>query len=627
MALFDRFLNRRAVPAYALPLLAALFVGAVVLTGWLFRGQRLDLTQNQQYTLSAGTVHILEGAKQPVKLRLFYSETATRNYPQFRVFAQRVQELLQEISERSRGKVTLEVIDPVPFSDAEDQAAGFGLRGLPLNNSGESLYFGLVGSTADGSDVIMPFIHPDKEAFLEYDIAKLLSSLIESKPPVIALLSNLPTGPNIDASGQPNLGWLIDQQLSDRFELRRLQANPGSIGDDVDLLMVVHPKQLSDDTLYAIDQFVLRGGRLLAFVDPDAETDVGGNPMDPASLGMGRSSDLGRLFGAWGIEYNPVQVVLDPQYALQVQPPDPSAAPVRNPSLLGLNKAAMNQRDVVSADLESVNLASAGAFSLAETSPLKLETLLQSSSKAALSDTETVRLAAGDPSRLIEGLKPADTPFVLAARLSGNLKTAFPERRADKQLMQSAKPANMIIVADTDILSDRLWADVQNFLGQPIVNAFANNGDFIYNAVDNLIGNSDLIAVRTRMTARRPFQRVETLRRTAEQRYQLQEKQLQQQLADLEQKLSALQPAQAEGAPPAALTAAQQVELQKFQKQKAQARRELRDVQHQLNADIDELGGRIKLLNILAMPALVVMFAAFLAFRRRAQRRSARSPG
>lgn len=623
MALFDRFFNRRAVPAYALPLLALLFVGAVVLSGWLFRGLRLDLTQNRQYTLSAGTLHILEGAKQPVKLQLFYSETAARNYPQFRVFAQRVQELLLEISERSKGRVTLEVIDPEPFSDAEDQAASFGLRGLPLGNNGGSLYFGLVGSTADGSEVIMPFVHPDKEAFLEYDVAKLLSSLIEPKPPVIGLLSDLPTGPNIDASGQPNLGWLIDQQLSDRFELRRLQADPGSIGDDVDLLMVVHPKQFSDDTLYAIDQFVLRGGRLLVFVDPDAETDAGGNPMDPASLGLGRSSDLGRLFDAWGIEYNPVQVVLDPQYALQVQPPDPSAAPVRNPSLLGLNKAAMNQRDVVSADLESVNLASAGFFSLAESSPLKLETLLQSSSKAALSDTETVRLAAGDPSRLLQGLKPADTPFVLAARLSGTLKTAFPERHADKQLMQSAKPANMILVADTDILSDRLWADVQNFLGQPIVNAFANNGDFVYNAVDNLIGNSDLIAVRTRVTARRPFQRVETLRRTAEQRYQAQEQQLQQQLAELERKLSALQPAQAEGAPPAPLTAAQQAELQKFQKQKAQARRELREVQHQLNADIDELGGRIKLINILAMPVLVVLVAAFLAFRRRSQRRSA----
>ena len=623
MALFDRFFNRRAVPAYALPLLALLFVGAVVLSGWLFRGLRLDLTQNRQYTLSAGTLHILEGAKQPVKLRLFYSETAARNYPQFRVFAQRVEELLLEISERSKGRVTLEVIDPEPFSDAEDQAASFGLRGLPLGNNGGSLYFGLVGSTADGSEVIMPFVHPDKEAFLEYDVAKLLSSLIEPKPPVIGLLSDLPTGPNIDASGQPNLGWLIDQQLSDRFELRRLQADPGSIGDDVDLLMVVHPKQFSDDTLYAIDQFVLRGGRLLVFVDPDAETDAGANPMDPASLGLGRSSDLGRLFDAWGIEYNPVQVVLDPQYALQVQPPDPSAAPVRNPSLLGLNKAAMNQRDVVSADLESVNLASAGFFSLAESSPLKLETLLQSSSKAALSDTETVRLAAGDPSRLLQGLKPADTPFVLAARLSGTLKTAFPERHADKQLMQSAKPANMILVADTDILSDRLWADVQNFLGQPIVNAFANNGDFVYNAVDNLIGNSDLIAVRTRVTARRPFQRVETLRRTAEQRYQAQEQQLQQQLAELERKLSALQPAQAEGAPPAPLTAAQQAELQKFQKQKAQARRELREVQHQLNADIDELGGRIKLINILAMPVLVVLVAAFLAFRRRSQRRSA----
>src|SRR5688500_13129927 len=236
-------LLRRLVPALALPLVAVAFVALVALSAATLRGARLDLPEQRVHTLSAGTQRILDRVDEPVRLKLFYSEKAARELPQFRVFAGRVIELLEEFAARSGGHVTLEVVDPEPFSEAEDQAAGHGLQAVPLGNAGENLYFGLVGTNSTDGETAMPFIQPDKEALLEYDVAKLIASLSVDEAPVVALLSGLPTGPGLDpVTGQPTMGWMVDQELSKLFELRRLQESPTSIADDVDLLMLVHPK-------------------------------------------------------------------------------------------------------------------------------------------------------------------------------------------------------------------------------------------------------------------------------------------------------------------------------------------------------------------------------------------------
>src|SRR4249919_424612 len=624
MSLIAKLFNRRTVPAFALPLLALVFVALIALSSYALHGVRLDLTEHKLYTLSEGTRHILDRNKEPVTLRLFYSEKTAQNLPQFRVYAQRVRELLEEIAARSHGKITLEVIDPEPFSDAEDKAAGYGLQAVPLNTTGDALYFGLVGTNSTDGETAMPFIQPDKETFLEYDLAKLISTLTIDKKPVVAELSGLPTGPGIDpASGQPHLGWVVDRQLSELFELRRLQPNPTSIGDDVDLLMLVHQKDLPENTQYAIDQFVLRGGHLLVFVDPIGESDPAAHVVDPAQMEPGIvASDLPRLFKRWGVVYDPTKVVLDSQNALQVQP-DPNKPPIRHLAILGLHKAALNQKDVVSADLENLNLSSAGALSLDANSPLTLEALAQSSSAAALVDAESVQAASNDPGELANGFKPdGKAPYVLAARFTGRLKTAFPERTDAGRLLASSSPANIIVVADSDVLSDRMWVQIGDFLGQQSFNPFANNGDFVYNAVDNLVGNSDLIAVRTRATSTRPFERVETIRRAAEKHYQAKEKQLQQQLEALELKLNQLQPSNP-AADAKALSREQQAELLRFQQEKLATRKSLRDVQHQLNADIDSLGVRLKVINMLAMPLLVVLIAGIVGWRRWARRRIA----
>lgn len=614
-------LSRRSAPLIALALLALGFVALVALNSVVLRGARLDLTEKGLYTLSDGTRSLLGRVEEPVRLKLYYSEHATRDLQQFRVFATRVRELLEEVAARSGGKVTLEVIDPEPFSESEDQAEAHGLQSIPLGSSGDKLYFGLVGLNSTDGETVMPFIQPDKEAFLEYDVAKLISTLSIDTQPVVAMISGLPTGPTMDPAGRSSPGWVVDRQLSELFELRRLQGNPKVIADDVDLLMLVHPKELPEDTLYAIDQFVMRGGRLLAFVDPDSEADESAiDPLDPLSVAIPRSSDLPALFQAWGIHYDPTRLVLDDKHALQVQP-DPNGLPVRHLAVLGLGREALNQEDVVTGELETLNFSSAGALGLGRGSSLEMEALAQSSSASALGDVTAVRDAAADPDQLRDDFRPGGEPHVLAARFTGPLKSAFPDRGGEGHLAESREPVNMVIVADTDVLADRLWVQVNDFLGQPVYNAFANNGDFVYNAVDNLVGNADLIAVRTRASAARPFERVAALRRSAEQRYRSSEQRLQQQLDELEQQLAALQQPGADGQAQA-LSPQQQAEILRFQDEKLRMRKELRDVQHRLNADIEALGDRLKLINILGMPALVILLALGLAWRRWSRRRA-----
>lgn len=604
--------QRRLHSAGSLLVLALVFVALVLVSGSLLRGARLDLTQNRLYTLSAGTSNILARLDEPVNLYFYFSESATRDLPALRTYARRVRELLEEIEQRSQGRVRLEVVDPLPFSEAEDRATAFGLSAVPTGTAGETLFFGLAGTNALDKSLVIPFFPADKEHFLEYDIAKLLQGLSTEARPVVALLSGLTMAPGFDpATGQVGEGWVIDGELRGLFDLRRLDRDTPRIGDDVDALVVVHPRDLPEQALYAIDQYVLAGGHLLAFVDPWSDADPNASAAAPPA------SDLAPLFAAWGIAYDPARVVLDPRLALQVQP-SAERPPVRHPAFLGIGPEYMNQDDVITSGLDTVNVAAAGSIGLAADSPLSLEPLVQTSSRAVLVDSR--RLAGlADPEQLYEGLEGEGGTHTLAARASGHLRTAFPEH-ADREghLAQSLRPANLVIVADTDLLADRLWVQVQRFLGQRLFNPFASNGDLVVNAVDNLVGSADLIAVRTRAGATRPFTRVEALRRQADDRFRTKERELQAELAETEQRLAQLQ----DGGETAALVSAgQQAELARFRAEQLRIRQELRQVRRQLDADIHALGVRLKLINILAMPGVVVLAALGFAVLRARRRR------
>ena len=618
-------INRKALSGTALAVLAVLFVAVLLLVNVAFRGARVDLTHNRLYTLSEGTRNILGSIDEPINLYLFYSDKATQDLPQLRTYFTRVREMLQEMSARAGGKIKLEVIDPLPFSEDEDRATSFGLQSVPVSAAGDKVFLGLAGTNSTNGQASIPFLQPDKEAFLEYDVAKLIHELETPKKPVVGLLSSLPIAAGFDPqTRQMRQPWAVDQQWTQLFEMRPVNAeNLKEIDKDISVLVVVHPKQLSDDAQYAIDQFVLRGGHLLAFVDPNAELDdSGADPNNPmAAMMADKSSDLPKLFKAWGIEYDPKKVVLDRARALPISVGE-GQAPVRHPAILGLTDTDLNRDEVVSANLDTINVSSAGYFELSkDAKDVKLIPLIQTTSEATSTGSDRLRMLT-DPSSLMTGYKAAGSPFVIAARLTGKFKTAFPERNGEGALKESKDEGQIVLVADTDILSDRLWVQIRPFFGQQIMNAFANNGDFAVNALDTLAGSSDLISIRGRATSQRPFGTVEALKRSADERFRAKEQELQKELSDTERKLTELQSAKSKDQAQI-LSPEQKAELDKFLKRKLEIRKELRQVRRQLDAEIESLGTRLKIVNIVLIPLLLTLAALAFAWWRAQRRRQA----
>jgi ABC-type uncharacterized transport system involved in gliding motility auxiliary subunit len=617
--------NRKALSGTALVVLAVLFVAVMLLVDVVFRGARVDLTQSHLYTLSDGTKKIINSIDEPINLYLYFSDKGTQELPQLRTYYTRVREMLEEMASRSGGKIKLELIDPLPFSEDEDRAASLGLQSVPVGAAGEKIFFGLAGTNSTNGQAVIQFFQPDKESFLEYDVAKLIHELSLAKKPVVGLLSGLPLAATFDpATRQMREGWAIDQQWSQLFEMKPLTAaNLKSIDKDIGVLVVVQPKQLPDDAQYAIDQFVLRGGHLLVFVDPIAELDdSGADPSNPmAAMMADKSSDLPRLFKAWGVEYDSKKVVVDRQRALPISMGE-GQAPVRHPAILGFTSEDLNRDEVTTANLESINVSTAGYFEFSkDVKDEKLTPLIQTTGDATTVPTERLRMLQ-DPNALYSDYKPGGEHLIVAARLSGKFKTAFPERTDADSLKESKDEGQIILVADTDILSDRMWVQIRPFFGQKLMNAFANNGDFAVNSLDNMAGSSDLISIRGRATSQRPFTTVEALKRSADERFRAKEEELQKELTDTERKLTELQSAKTADQAQI-LSPEQKSELDNFLKRKVEIRKELRQVRRQLDAEIEALGTKLKLVNIVLMPLLVTFAALAFAWWRNQRRRAA----
>jgi ABC-type uncharacterized transport system involved in gliding motility auxiliary subunit len=620
--------NRKLLTLGALAILAVLFVAVTLVSNTLFRGARLDLTENHLYTLSQGTKNILASIEEPITLTLYFSDKAAAESTNpdaaaLRNYAPRVREMLAEMAARAGGKLRVQTVDPLPFSEDEDRATTLGLQALPWGQGGTNLFLGIVGTNSTSGKSVMPIADPRKETFLEYDVAKMIHELSMTKKPAVGLISGLQMASGFDPqTRQMSQPWAIMSQLQQLFDVRMLTAaSLKSIDKDINVLIVVQPKNLPDDAQYAIDQFVLRGGHLLVFVDPLAESDDSGNdPNNPQAAMMAeRSSDLPKLFKAWGIEYDPKKIVLDVDHALQITTPQGQA--VRHPAILGFNQSDLNPTDVTTAQLQSINVSTAGYFQLAKDSKNKLTPLIQTSANAMTTSADRVKFAS-DPSQLLVDYKPdGSQPFVVAARLEGKFASAFPERNEAGHLAEAKDNGQIILVADTDILTNRLWVQVQQFLGQQLANAFANNGDFIVNAVDNLGGSNDLISIRGRATSQRPFTTVDNMRRAAEESFRGKERELQQRLNDTEHKLTELQSGKSKENE-MILSPEQKAELQKFQDQKVEIRKELRAVRRTLDDRIDALGTRLKLIDIGLMPLLITLFALGFAWLKR-QRRAA----
>ncbi|MDZ4728772.1 MAG: Gldg family protein [Xanthomonadales bacterium] len=623
-------MKKPLMPAATLVLLAVFFAALTVLSAKLFSGARLDLTQDKLYTLSQGTRNILEGLDEPVKLYRFFSEEPSRELPQIRSYAKRVDELLGEMVDRSNGKLSVQRIDPVAFSEQEDEAARFGLQAVPIGASGITLYLGIAGTNSLDEVQTMPFLQPQKEQFLEYDLAKMISSLGKPEKKTIGVLSSLEMQGGFDPAAQSVTDpWVIREQLSQLFTLQDIDPQTEGIPKEIDLLVLIHPRDLPEPMLYSIDQFVLAGGRLVAFMDPVAESDQG-TPGDPmAQMQRGSPSTLGKLLAAWGVDFDVNRVLGDLQFGI-------GSGQNRHIGILSVPPEGLNTDDIISADLEVVNFSSVGWLQPIEGAGTSFEVLAQSSENAAPLDASRLRFLT-NPADLMQDFNPTGERYALAARVTGPAASAFeqapeveaepegetePEAETENESAGHIKAAtaqgiNVVLYADTDMLTDRLWVQKQPFLGQVIVNSFADNGNIVVNSVDNLLGDVDLISIRTRASSSRPFERVDALQLKAEESYRATEERLQLELAETEARLTELQSARGEE-DLLVLTDEQQAEVQRFMDRKLEIRKELRQVQHDLQSDIDSLGTRLKLFNIALVPVLVILLAAFFGWRRRA---------
>ncbi|MFC0710963.1 GldG family protein [Azorhizophilus paspali] len=599
-------------------LIAAAFLAFNVLSSQLPGNARLDLTEQKLYTLSAGTERILAGLEQPLDLYFFYSDQATRELAPLRNYARRVEEMLKAYERVANGKLRLHIVDPEPFSEDEDRAAEFGLQAVPLNQGDEQVYFGLAGRNAAGNTQAIPFFPLDQEEFLEYEISRLVQGLTHARLPVVGVLSGLQLNGGFDMlAGQPTAPWMVLEEIRQLFRIESLEPGVDQIPEEVSVLLLVHPKQLPEQTLYAIDQFVMRGGKLLAFVDPLSEIDSGMSLS--GEMGAGRASDLEPLFKTWGVRLRPAEVLGDGVYAMAVSIGQGQRA-VRHPTWLNLPPEALDQQDVTTAGLESLIVASAGILDPLEGASTRFVPLIQSSTHAMPLDAERVAAVDDDPQSLYADLQPTGERYTIAARVDGPARSAYPDGiEGRKDSIKSADNINLILVADSDLLSDRMWVRIQDFFGQRIPQPFADNASFAINALDNLAGSDALIEVRSRGRFSRPFEVVEALQREAEARFREKENVLQQRLEQTERQLAALQQGEEPGKA-LELNPEQQATVQQFLQEKLRIRKELREVRYQFNADIEALGRTLKFLNIALVPMLLTLgaLAVWLWRRRRA---------
>ena len=647
-------MTSRMMTATGVVLAVVLLFAVNILASRLLGPARIDLTEHRLFTLSEGTRGILTSLDEPVTLRFYLSKRELERVPGIGGYADRVRALLEEYGRIAGGKLTLRVIDPEPFSDEEDRAVGFGLRGVPLGLDEGIFYFGLAGTNSVDDEEVIPFFAAEREQFLEYDVTKLVHNLSSPKQKVVGLLSSLPVegqGPAMQAAmgGMGAPAWMVVDQIRQLFELRSLHPSLDEIPDDVDVLMLVHPQTLPRDALYAIDQYVLRGGRIVAFVDPYSEAQqeamaMAGGMMPPMAS---RRSEIDELLTAWGVTLGE-DVVADLELALKVRMEQAGRILTFDyPVWMNVTPSTFDHEDIVTGNLANLGFGTPGYLEPAAGATTTFTPLVTTTSGAAQFTTAQVAAVTTDPRDLLDDYASQDRPYAMVARISGKVRTAFPDGRpppessgdedtgetageaADaetepkaKHLSTSTEDAQIIVVADADMLADRFWVVVQEFLGSRIAIPSAANGTLVINALDNLTGSSDLISVRNRGTFTRPFTRVTALRQQAERTFRAKEQELIAQLQETERRLVELEESN-QGNDALVLTDAQRDELVRFRQERVRIGKELREVRRQLRADIEALEAWLKFANIGLVPIVIGLVGLVAGLAQNRRRRSA----
>jgi ABC-type uncharacterized transport system involved in gliding motility auxiliary subunit len=633
----------------AVTLLSVNLIASETLSGW-----KADLTQDRLFTISPGSVAVLKAMDEPVKARVYFSKALGEAAPSYARYFDRLRTLLEEFSRISGGKLELEFLDPEPFSDAEDRAVAAGLRGRTLNADGEQGYFGLAATNSTDDEQVVPFFSPDRESFVEYDLTKLFHTLSNPKKPVVGVISALPLdGGQNPMTQQPTQPWIVMQQIREFFDVQNVPETAAVIPPGIDVLLIAQPTGLTPEAAYAIDQYALKGGKLLILIDPMSEMAHLELLQKP---GNGRA-ELAKLLKSWGVDFDATKVAADIQHARRVQFGRSEDQVTDYVAWLALDRSSIDQRDVLSNGIETLNLASAGILNTVPGATTTVTPILTTSTDAMAIETKSVGMTA-DPIALLRSYQPGGKALTLAARISGEAKTAFPNgkpkaeepkdaAKPDEKAAMDAKPAdqkpeeakaadaqpseskpsdakpsdtkaadskpgvaegriNAIVIADTDIMADQLWVDSRQMMGQDYVIPSAHNGAFIVSALENLTGSDALIALRGRGIKDRTFTLVESLRRDAERKYREKEQALTDKLKSVQAQLEKLQ-ANASASGNVIVSDEERNAIENFKSEMLETRRELRQVKLALRQSIDSLDGWLQFANIALVPLLILI--------------------
>ncbi|HEY7905956.1 MAG TPA: GldG family protein [Wenzhouxiangella sp.] len=557
-------MSRRALfSVFGLSLLAFVLVLAG-LNAW--PGQtRIDLTENKLHTLGEGSKQLLSALESPVSIQVYFSDQASKDLPAIRFFARRVEGLLEEMSRVSKGSLTVDWLDPEPFSEVEDEALLAGLTGLPIGPSQERVYFGVAIEASNGEQVVLPFLSPQREHVLEYELLKRIDRVQRAGQPRIAVVTDLPIQ-----------SWVIYEQMASRYELIEVPATAKQLPSEVDLILIIQPSMITEELANVLEAAIDRGQRFLVFIDPLIQTLPQAPALDPKVFDV-----LEKL----GVVMQANEFVADASLGLQVTL-EANAAPIRHPAILGLSGRALAFDDVITSDLEAINVATVG----------HLETLSDINNESS-----ALWVASGQSARFPVTRLLSEQPV---EAMTADLLNELPSMGGDSLMaLRIRQPTDAVVVADVDFMADRYWVSRQNFLGTELMENFASNGAFVLNAIDNLIGDPSLIAIRSRERSLRPFDLVDELRRSAEVRLLDTEQRLEAALAEADEQLSALR-----SESPEDMSEAQRAELSAFIEARLELRQDLRRVRRNLDQEIDQLGRRLTWVNILLMPFLVAIF-------------------
>lgn len=604
---------------------AFLFLSINLIAALAFSNYRADLTENKLYSLSQGTKEAIAQIREPLTIRFYMSGQLAKVSETHASYAVRVLELLEQYASAAGGKIILQLIDPEPFSKKEDEALSYGLTGIPLGNSSEFVYMGLTITNSADRKRVIPLLDPLRESFLEYDISKYIADLTRSKRPTVGVISTLP----IDGQGRPNQmypkylpRWTIMSQIREIFDVHFISRQTLEVSKDIDVLMMVNPKKIPEETAYAIDQFLMRGGRLLILIDPMSETEIA---MGDAPYAV--SPDLSILFDQWGLSFDPYRFVGDAMLAQPVnQKKDGQTLQVPFPARIGISKTYMNPDDPITGSLSSINLSYAGHFTLnKKVRDIEVTPLIMSSPETALFSTEEG--SQPDPAKMYRSFKADGKSRILAVRVRGKPASAFKETpksnflKRDPHIAKAVKTTNIVVIGDADFLADKYWTTKEKVLGETQLHPFADNADFVINALDNLSDSASLITLRSKAAWRNPLTLIEDLAKQSGKTYREEEGRLRGELDAARKQLKELtESAEKETAE---IVARKELEkIRNLQNKIVRLRSELRSVQSILSRDVIALETKLMIINVLFVPALLVIIALLVSWRRRVRRLS-----